>query len=120
MYNLFLDDVRTPENAYSYTLDERYRKLKWVTVRNFADFTVCVKHNGVPELVSFDHDLDSEHYTHNTSSIPYDDFEEETGYHCAQWLFDYCKKNKEKLPAYTCHTLNKIGEENIRDLLNSF
>lgn len=58
-YNIFLDDERFPSNS-----DLRDYKI----VRNYKDFCELISTLGLPDFVSFDHDLD----------------EEKTGYDCAK------------------------------------
>ncbi len=60
--------------------------------------------NGLPEYVSFDHDL---------ADIS-DSHKEKTGYDCVKWLVDYCIDNKIiKFPNYQVHSANPIGKKNI-------
>lgn len=119
-YNLFLDDLRQPIDAFKYTEDYVYLNIRWVVVRDFAEFAELIIDRGLPELISFDHDLSDVHYKHLSNPIPYDAMTEKTGYHCAQWLADYCLDNKVPLPEFRCHSMNPAGKENILSLLNSF
>lgn len=122
-YNLFLDDVRMPYDAgnYMYPVEIRplYRLEEWVIVRNYNEFVNYINENGLPSLVSFDHDLAEIHYDPSTwrESFVY---EEETGYDCAKWLVEYCMNNNEKLPNYLCHSMNPHGRENILNYLRNF
>ena len=51
---LYLDDQRTPtETIPGYH--------PWNVVRNYEEFTKWIIENGIPDLVSFDHDLAEEH-----------------------------------------------------------
>jgi len=110
-YNLFLDDERFPysENpdvltAYYYDKFYKFRTETWIVVRNYKEFTNIITMNGLPKLVSFDHDLQ----------------EEMTGYDCAKWLVNFCMDNELKLPEYHIHTKNPGGRENIFHILNSY
>lgn len=120
MYNLFLDDFRMPEDAFHYTKFSVYLKEDWVIVRNYDEFVLCIKKNGLPTLVSFDHDLADIHYDNTSSIIDYDSYTEKTGYSCVLWLIDYCMDNKEQFPKYLIHSMNTVGEENIRKLINNY
>ena len=119
-YNLFLDDVREPMDAFMYTHDKSYAVLDWIVVRNYDEFVRCIETMGVPSFVSFDHDLADIHYKHQ-SNISYDDFQEKTGYHCARWLIDYCLDNEISIPdVIEIHSMNPVGKMNIQSLFNTY
>ena len=129
--NLFLDDYRHPYEVgnYIYPVDLRvlFRKEKWEIVRNYTEFCKWIKENGVPDLVSFDHDLADGHYHKNMQegvlnyeSDDFDNDNDKTGMHCAQFLVNYCMENKIKLPEYLVHSMNPIGAENIKSYLESY
>ena len=88
---LYLDDLRsTPEGferVYSYT-----------------EFVAYLEHKGLPDFISFDHDLG----------------EEFSGYDCAKYLVDYCLDHQLLLPDFAVHSQNPVGKENIERLLNNF
>jgi hypothetical protein len=117
-YNLFLDDIRTPQMAYAIVKDIRYTSLDWVVVREYDDFVSYITEHGIPDLISFDHDLDISHYVDWSETIPTTD--EKTGYDCAKWLVEYCMNNGCELPDYLTHTMNPVGKENIIGLFKSF
>jgi hypothetical protein len=107
MRKLFLDDTR---NAPDFT---------WDVVRSYEQFVAHVQLHGVPDVISFDHDLGFEHYPFNEESpgkeIPYDTYKEKTGYHCAKWLIE-----NHKLPAqYIVHSLNPVGAANIHFVMQA-
>ena len=120
-YNLFLDDIRNPE-AMDYTgYGDFYRDTEWIVVRNYDEFLNILSSQGLPAMVSFDHDLADEHYRVSMFNNPtkysgyYTDgtFTEKTGYDCAKYLCDYCVENTQELPKLFVHTMNPIGAENI-------
>src|SRR5260370_10100302 len=83
MRKLFLDDIRKPPDS------------TWDVVRSYDAFVAYIETNGVPDIISFDHDLAFEHYPLNDSNlgysqppkeIPYDRYTEKTVYDCAKWL----------------------------------
>ncbi len=125
-YNLFLDDIRHPYDSYPYTKDTRYLQLKWIIVRSYDEFVKYITKNGVPRLVSFDHDLADEHYFSDNqpwsteNSIDYFSYKEKTGYECAKWLCDYCLDNNIKLPETLVHSFNQTGSDNIRHYIRNF
>lgn len=91
MKHLFLDDLRVVPNGFS-------------GVKSYLEFTDFILKNGLPEFISFDHDLG----------------EEKTGYDCAKWLVEYCMNNKFPLPEFFVHSQNPVGKENIQRLLDNF
>lgn len=130
-YNLFLDDIRMPADAgnYMYPVEVRplYRLKEWVIARNYKQFVECIQTNGLPELVSFDHDLADEHYglISKTDHLTWEEYHlsedrEYTGLDCAKWMVDYCIENNQKLPQYLCHSMNPTGRENILIYLRNF
>jgi hypothetical protein len=125
-YNLFLDDVRMPKDAFDYMKLPIYTSVNWDIVRNYYAFVQIIEGKGIPEIVSFDHDLADEHYDPQiVEGEPYekiyDMFDEKTGYHCAKWLLDYCIDNNEKLPAEIfIHSMNPAGSMNIKSLFDTY
>jgi hypothetical protein len=122
---LYLDDVRTP----TITL-EGYQPF--AVVRNYDQFVRHIELNGVPDLISFDHDLADEHmmdYFMNQHEgkavIEYDNFKEKTGLDCIKWLCNLILDEKENgnsiaMPAIRVHSHNPVGAANIHDYANSF
>lgn len=121
MYKLFLDDFRKPSDAANYMPQRTrfiYRDLDWDIVRNYDQFVSTIERRGLPDLVSFDHDLADEHYA--PTGISYDDFKERTGYHCMQWMIEHILENKLPCPQVLVHSLNPVGGENIENLFRNF
>jgi len=128
-YFLFLDDIRNPDEAYSYTKNDIFLTQKWVVVRSYKEFTNHIESNGLPFFISFDHDLADSHYTPEHLWCDYDKskewqsrqaHKEKTGYECAKWLVEYCMDKDLKCPKYYCHSMNPVGKDNILSLLNNF
>jgi rubrerythrin len=126
MKKLFLDDVRNPIDCILYIKDKIYIE-DWDIVRNYNEFVDYITENGIPDLISFDHDLADEHYHPSMFSDDksmYNDrqsqFKEKTGYDCAKWLCDYCSENGLPLPTYLVHSMNPVGRDNILGVFNSF
>ena len=57
---LFLDDVRQVMDTFHYTKHPVYTEDNWDVVRNYNEFCNYIQDNGVPALISFDHDLGGE------------------------------------------------------------
>lgn len=126
-YHLFLDDERKPHNVTWVDIP----RVIYEVVRNYEEFVNLIETSGVPEYVTFDHDLCEEHYMHmlkdcqlnSTGQLlfevandiqDYDYGPTKTGYDCAKWLADYCVENNLKFPRYNVHTMNPIGGERIK------
>jgi hypothetical protein len=121
MYNLFLDDSRMPEDAFTYTKNPMYLNLKWYVVMNYDEFITTIESNGMPNVISFDHDLGNDHYLHQQGEIPYDQFTEKTGYHCAKWLIEYCIDHVKDVPKIIfIHSMNPVGSRNIESLFRTY
>lgn len=127
-YRLFLDDFRMPHTVANYMnpvdLRKEYGKYNWEIVRSFLEFKNKLLSNGLPTHVSFDHDLADEHYDGTISEYEniHDYYvtsdREMTGYDCALFLIDFCKKNELDLPIIYVHSLNPIGRQAIKELID--
>jgi hypothetical protein len=123
MYNLFLDDFRDPEDAFQHMMHPIYLLEDWLVVRNYDEFVKIIQEKGIPEIISFDHDLADAHYDQqeHLDNDAYDIMQEKTGYHCAKWLIYYCMDNNKKLPAtILIHSMNVAGSYNIKSLFESY
>lgn len=113
-YNLFLDDERNPIDVYGYTNNRIYMDMDWVIVRNYDDFIKTITYKGIPNAVSFDHDLGSKNDTYNQ-------FTDKTGHDCAKWLINYSLDNFSDLPKkILIHSQNLEGGKNVLSLFNTF
>ena len=93
MLKLYLDDIRSPKSD------------GWTIVRDYDEFVKFIEKNGLPDEISFDHDLGE--------NI-------KTGYDCAKWLCEYCWINGIPIPSYNVHSANPVGRDNIIGILQSF
>ena len=99
---LFLDDTREPPI---------HLKRIFYIVRDYDDFVEYIETYGIPEIISFDHDLNLEHTNfffenggfRNPPDPRYEIFKFKTGYDCALWLIDYCKRNNKELKKVFVH-----------------
>jgi hypothetical protein len=90
---LYLDDIRNPKSK------------GWTVVRNYEEFVQYIDQNGLPDEISFDHDLGED---------------VKTGYDCAKWLCEYCWMNGIPIPPYNVHSANPVGRDNIIGTLKSY
>lgn len=124
-YHLFLDDERMPKDVKWIELP----LVAWVIVRNYNEFVRTIERDGLPQSVTFDHDLADEHYKEYSAAhdkkvlsygkIRYEIFNEKTGYDCAKWMANYCVDKGLPIPPYYTHTLNGVGAANISSVLES-
>lgn len=108
MKKLWLDDVRpVPDET-------------WDRVKNYDEFVEYISKNGVPDLISFDHDLGMEHYDalfkEPVKHLLNEGFKDNTGYDCAKWLV----RNNYKIKDFKVHSFNPIGKNNILTLLSNW
>lgn len=130
---LFLDDFRQPLDCAKYMHTRIgpenlvYMSQNWHVVKHYPAFVRYIEKNGLPPVISFDHDLADGHYHDNMQKgeLNYqgesfnDDFNK-TGYHCAKWLIEYCMDKGLELPRTIVHSMNPVGTENITKLLENF
>lgn len=102
MYCIFLDDCRDPGWVYPDDLHV------WSICRNFDDVKNLVMIFGIPNVISFDHDLGDN---------------EPTGFDVAKWIVEGDLNGDHKIPqdfVYRVHSSNPVGCENIEYLLNNY
>ena len=115
-YNIFLDDVRVPTDVTwaNIPVDQHYS-----VVRSYKEFVDLITlRREVPKYVCYDHDLAMAMY--RIDEIPYNSYDEKTGYDCAKWLVNYCMERGIKHPPYVVHSMNPIGKKNIESYIESY
>jgi hypothetical protein len=116
---LFLDDYRIPSDAYLW--DERMtlecgagiNRSKWTTVQSYQEFVDHIEQYGIPDVISFDNDLELNHYSEKVSLD-----QKNSGIHCALYLVDKCKELGLDIPDYYVHSANAEARSLIRQILN--
>lgn len=99
-YSMFLDDIRDPSMYYP--------NQDMVVCRDYKSARDYVEKNGLPDFISFDHDLG------DLSS------DEKTGYSFAKFLIDYMFEHNLKEPfEYFVHSSNPVGKVNIETYLTN-
>lgn len=94
-WKLFIDDERYPVH-----------ENEWTVARDFDDACFLVIKQGIPNQISFDHDLG----------------QGPTGAAFANWLINYMLDNNIKFPKnfqYFVHSQNPIGAQNIRGKIDA-
>lgn len=123
--NIFLDDIRIPQDAFNYTQNTVYLKETWIIARNYEEFVkVADTNKGNINIISFDHDLADEHYVDKDMFSPnpedynkhYQNFKEKTGLECAKYLAD----NDIPFEGFFVHSQNPVGKTNIKSFLNNW
>lgn len=98
---IYLDDIRTPTEEFDFI------------VRSYDEAIVMIKKYGVPNFISFDHDLGED-----ANGIVL-----KSGYDLAKWLVENDLKGSYTLPSdfhYNIHSQNPIGKKNICMLLDGY
>jgi len=138
-YNLFLDDLRNPEHAYIYPKRDESGLIitaqslceksgisnnDWVVFRDYAAFVTTIELLGLPDAVSFDHDLHDEHIQHYykvtqlNGVIEYGNLKVKTGKHCAEAFVEKWQQSKSnKQPRVFVHSANSYGVVEIKRIL---
>jgi hypothetical protein len=122
---LWLDDIREPYSYFSvkrqsgawarnyeyYTTNifNNYNP-NFIWVKNLDEFKKYIATNGMPDMVSLDHDIRPKNYYG----------QHENGADVAQWLVNYCQTNNLKLPLSVAHSANRDGAQRINDILASY
>lgn len=109
-YYLFLDDERMPNDVTWINLPKDH---PWNIVRTFESFKKFITENGIPDFVSFDHDLAD---FSNVDGVK----TEKTGVDCARWLVSYCIDNNEQLPQFSVHSKNPIRAKEISMTMSDY
>ena len=123
---LWLDDIRDPFTDnwirdYAPRFIDRSSDIVWV--KSYDEFTKWIKANGMPEMISFDHDLGEDvaraKVVKGLSKRQARMQKRETlsGFDCTKWLVDYCLDNDIKLTRWAVHSANPVGAKNISSLL---
>lgn len=127
---LWVDDMRNPykyfnkkstskyflRNKSFYTDLMKQYKINFVWVKNLYQFIEYIEKNGVPEFISFDHDLNNRGGGEGLSD---EQKLNNNGANCAMWLVKYCQKTHSKMPKFFIHSANDRGSEEINRILNN-
>ena len=125
---LWLDDIRDPFvgdwlMSYAPQFSDGEGEVIWV--KNFDGFVNHIRFNGLPDMISFDHDLGEDVAISKVKmglskrQARKEKRETKSGYDCAKWLVDYCLDKEIPIPVFGVHSANPVGAENIRGLLNN-
>lgn len=104
-------------------LTDKTKITDWTVVRNYDEFVDCINGRGIPDTVSFDHDLHLEHVRHfiehtsRTGFIEYGNLSMKTGKHCADFLVNKVAEIDCIEPACYVHSANHVGRLEIRKSL---
>lgn len=111
---IFLDDIRFPSDLTHYISKEElvpYLLTNWTVIRNYHDFVAYIFKNGIPSIISFDHDL----------GVNVDNTEAESGYDAVKYIVDFIiEQQSQVFPQVLCHSQNPVGKTNILSFWNNF
>ena len=118
MKYLFLDDERVPSDVTWVPIGtgksfHESRGAPWEIVRSYDEAINWVLKNGIPNVISFDHDLGWDEQDRVIGK---------TGYDFARWLVEY-DLDTNTMPvdfSFTVHSMNPIGARNIKSLLDNY
>ena len=100
-WKLYLDDIRYPDDS------------TYIIARTVEEAQQLIEQYGVPEYISFDHDLGMDEMGNILK----------TGYDLAKWLVEMDMDGVITLPksfTFEVHSQNPVGAENIRAYLSSY
>jgi hypothetical protein len=100
-WKLYLDDIRIPKDP------------TYIIARTVEEAQRLIEQYGVPEQISFDHDLGVDDMD---NLLP-------TGYDLAKWLVEMDLDGSLQIPenfAFSVHSQNPVGAENIREYLGNY
>ncbi len=106
---LWLDDYRDCFSDPEWLVFSPIDQDEVVWVKNYTEFVRYINDIGIPDAISFDHDLGE-----------FINGEEKTGYNCVQYLVDYCIDNNIEFPEYNIHSANPVGKDNMKFLIENY
>lgn len=113
--NIFLDDLRLPENVVWIKLPELPEGEHWTIVRSYNQFCDVIKRCMITdtpvERVCFDNDLADCHYGGIKGN-------EKDGVDCARVLADAILSCDWSIPKYVVHSMNGIRAKEIISTMN--
>lgn len=98
---LYIDDIRTPKDS------------SFKVIRSFDEAVKFIQEFGIPEYISFDHDLGCDK----------NGIELESGYDFAKWLVEADLDGLYHFPKnfnFNVHSANPVGKVNIESILNNY
>lgn len=105
-WQLFLDDIRNPEDIYPGGAPFLPGDgCSWTVARSTEEAKALVLAQGIPELCSFDHDLGGD----------------DTVMVFLNWLVrEYWNGDASLIPVFHTHSANPVGRQNIRAFMGSW
>jgi hypothetical protein len=111
---LWVDDIRNPRDfPWFYFSPIGKDNVNVVWVKNFQETKDWIYENGLPDAVSFDHDL-------GDYIIENDEKRELTGLDCAKMMVQYCLDNALDVPKFNSHSSNPYGRDAIINYLENY
>ena len=126
---LWLDDIRNPfitDWLMQYAPQFAYGEGETIWVKSYSEFIDWINTNGLPDMISFDHDLGEDVAKETVSNgmskrqARIQKRETKSGFDCAKWLVEYCMDKDLDLPEIGIQSANPVGADNIRGLLLNY
>jgi hypothetical protein len=103
-YKVFFDDLRTVDMVYDSSMESEF-----IVVRNVKDFKKLIQEKGIPDFVSFDHDLGEDEFGNIAEDV----------YDAVKWMV-YVKEYDLRKMDFVVHSDNPVGAKNIESLINNW
>ena len=120
---LVLDDYRKVEeclltfdgffatgNQVPLLIVTKRNKWDWDLVKSYDEFKKYIDENGIPAIISFDHDLENKAYVGDYSS-------NNNGLNCLNYLIEKCKELKRALPVCYVHSFNPVRRKMMKEII---
>lgn len=108
---LWIDDIRNPQDPeWTQWIHNNFghQSFKIIWVKSYIEFKSYIDENGIPDNISFDHDL---------GDVSDD---EKTGMTCCNYLIEYCMDHKLDIPTYRIQSSNIPGAKNIKSKMDNW
>lgn len=129
---LWLDDLRNPYLNTEYKVPTEFLEGNMVWVRSYDELKMWIGLYGLPDSISFDHDLGDTHYTPEKYWDDYDlsktwqdiqEHTEKTGLDCVKYIINKLldsEVNVKDFPTMRFHSANPVGNDNMQNLWKNF
>ncbi len=110
-YKLWLDDIRNPPDD------------SFVVARSYAEAGALIIRDGFPNFVSFDHDLGEGLTGYDFAKLLVEIDQDRSAYKPDNEIWEGFDLRKMLMPedfAFTVHSANPVGRDNIEYILNNY
>lgn len=107
---LTFDGIFRPDEKQFLLEATNTNKWDWDLVKSYDEFKKYIDENGVPEIVSFDSDLEPRAYVGDYSSG-------NSGLNCLYYLIEKCKELGRRLPVCYVHSFNPVRRVMMKQII---